>query len=256
MNQHNPNNQNYPQGGKRPYYPTPRQTGTRQPQYYSPTGRQNMHDLQQRNIIQREIDRVIPRHKKESLGTLEFRPRQVRFATQDKGERVYILVRRHWITNVGWAFRNMVYALLPFLVIYILTVFGIDLEFSNAKSLTLALIFYESIIFTNVVKEFLDWYYDPYIVTNQRVLDYDFRPFSSYTIKETALYNIENVKEKSGGVLANIFNLGDLTILTASSTTQGELNFTAVPNPSEIRNVMQDLTTIYKKFDDEFRDRP
>jgi hypothetical protein len=204
-------------------------------------------------VATREFERVVPPHDKISLGTLEFRPRNISFATQNKGERIYVLVRRHWITNIGWIVRGLFYAIVPFVVLGVLNVFSVDLDFLPTRALVLIIIFYMSLVLTTMIKDFLDWFYDPYIVTNERVLDYDFRPFSSYTIKETSLANIENVKESSGGVLGNIFNYGDVTILTASSTLKGELNFIDVPSSSDVRNVISDLATIYKKF--EYGDR-
>lgn len=196
----------------------------------------------------REINRAVPKHQGSSWGSVEYRPSHVRFATQNKGEKVYVLVRRHWITNLSWIFRNFFYGIIPPLILFILGFLNIDFnEVFTPKGIFLILLAYYSFIFTNVVKEFFDWYFDPYIVTNERMLSYEFKPFFSYTVTEASLENIEDVQETGGsGVAQSIFNFGDVRILTAARV--GEIMFKSVPKPTQIRDTILDLRNIVRKI--------
>ncbi len=199
-----------------------------------------------RTLQLREINRLIPEHKGSSLGSIEYRPKHVRFATQNKQEKVYILVRRHWITNLQWAFRYFLFSLLPIVTLQLLNFFDIEAGFINAKTTFLTMLAFYSIIFTNVIKEFVDWYFDPYIVTNERVLEYDYKPFASYTINEAALDDIEDVTETAKGFLPNFLGYGDLEISTASDL--GIVRFKSIPDPTHVRDIVSDLSKISKKF--------
>ncbi len=196
----------------------------------------------------REINRAVPQHKGSSWGSVEYRPSHVRFATQNKGEKVYVLVRRHWITNISWIIRNLGYSLVPPIFIFILNLLNIEFnEVFTPKGIFLILLAFYSVIFTNLVKEFFDWYFDPYIVTNERMLSYEFKPFFSYTVTEAALENIEDVKETgASGIFQSIFNYGDIRILTASRT--GQVMFKSVPKPTQIRDTILDLRNIVRKI--------
>lgn len=191
-----------------------------------------------------EVSKRIPKHAGSPFG-LEFRPRDIRFATQDKDERVFILVRRHWITNIDWAIANVLFGLIPFFVFPFLSFFDLGLEVSAGLQFLFVIFFY-SLVFTNVFREFIDWYYDIYIVTNDKILSYEFTPFTSYTVKEAMLTNIEQVQESSAGLIAGIFNYGNVSLSTASE--DGNFRFNKIPNPTLLRDVIADLTEIAKKY--------
>lgn len=228
-----------------------------QERYYGPVPMPNQNYPQQntqfinpqnsnRALGLREINRRIPSHEGSSWGSVEFRPQHVRFATQNKGEKVYILVRRHWASNVGWVYRNFMYSMLPPVVFGLIYYFKVDSDLINLKNVFLILMMYYSVIFTTVMKEFFDWYFDPYIVTNERVLDYDFKPFTSYTVQEAGLDKIEDVKEFAVGFLPSLFGYGDVHVQTASNA--GLITFNQVDDPTRVRDIISDLANIAKTF--------
>lgn len=228
----------YPQG-----YPQPQSM----PMYYPMQPQMppvNPQALQQQELM--EMAQRIPKEKRSSFGSIEYRPRHVTFATQNKGEYVYLLVRRHWITNIGWIIRNTFTSLIPPITLFLLSYFDIDISFIEDKTLFLILLAYYSIVITNFFAAFFDWYFDPYILTNERIVSYDFKPFTSYTIREATLDNIEDVREQSIGPIASIFSYGAIRILTASE--EGEILFQAVPQPTQVRDIIADLAKIYKKY--------
>lgn len=194
----------------------------------------------------KEMEERIPRAKSSTFGSIEYRPRHITFATQNDKEQVYLVVRRHWITNVGWFLRNSFLAFIPPVTLYLLALFNIETELVTARGIFLLLLAFYSLIITNFFAAFFDWYFDPYILTNERIIGYDFKPFTSYSISEATLDNIEDVREKSIGPIASIFNYGTIRILTASE--KGEILFEAVPEPTEVRDIIADVSKIYKKY--------
>jgi hypothetical protein len=227
---------NYPP----PYPPQP-------PYYYQPQYSQPRTSPQERNRMKNsEIDKVIPKKKFKAFGSMQYRPSQVHFATQDSNEKVYVLVRQHWSVNWGWLNRNSFYILIPLIIAIVINFLNIKTSFLSVKFYFLILLAYYSLILTNIIRNFFDWYYDLYIVTNNRFLDYEFKPFTSYTIMEADLESIEDVKEKSSGFLADLFNYGDLKISTASK--EGEVFFNKIPDPTKVRDILIDLSKIAKKY--------
>ncbi len=221
--------------------------------YSVPTTR----DLQERNINRDQLriiesNNVIKRIAQNGgLAGLRVEPEDVHFSTQDREEKIYVYIRRHWSENIGWAFRNFTYALVPFFLAFLTNILNIEFEFLGAKEYLIILISYYSLIITNVFKDFFDWYYDPYIITNQRVIHYEFKPFTKYVVKETALVSIENVSEQSAGFIAGLWGYGTLTISTEA--TDDLFVFKRIPNPTKVRDILIDLTRVAQKYDGESR---
>lgn len=178
-------------------------------------------------------------------GGISIKPK-AEFANQNEGEMIYVLVRKHWYNNLGWIFRNIVYALLPFFILTVLAGFGLDLLLTNARLIGLVMIVYYSFIFTNVIKLFTDWYFDPFFVTTDRVMDYNFKPYGRYAIGEVSLENIVDVKQKSAGFIGDVFNYGTVEIRTENNTRN--IIMEDIPNPTLVRDVITDLYKIAKSY--------
>jgi len=197
-------------------------------------------------IIDGELDRLVPDNMSKWFGSIEYRPRSMFFGTQNEGEKVYLLVRRHWIKNLGWIVNNIIYSIAPILILLVLERFNVDITFISFKVFFIIVLAYYSIIFTNVLRNFYDWYFDVYIVTNERVLEYEFKPFVSYKVTEAELGNIEDVEESGKGIVADLFNYGDLIIRTASR--HGEIAFDAIPDPTRVRDILMNLVEVIEDY--------
>lgn len=168
------------------------------------------------------------------------------FANQNEGERIYVLVRKHWFTNLGWLVKNSFYAMLPFIATTLLAVFKVQQTLISTQLASLIVIIYYSFLFTNVVKLFTDWYYDPFFVTTDRVMDYDFKPYGRYSIGEISLENIVDVRQKSAGFIGDIFNYGTVEVRTENNSRN--IIMTQIPNPTLVRDVITDLYKIAKSY--------
>ena len=93
--------------------------------------------------------------------------------------------------------------------------------------------------------KFLDWYFNIYVITSERVIDFDFNPFAYHKISETNLNNIVDATQESIGFLPMLFNYGDIYIQTAGE--KREFDFLAVSKPTWVRDKIMDLRDMIMK---------
>jgi hypothetical protein len=135
------------------------------------------------------------------------------------------------VTNTGWVLSLVFYAAIPWIIGFIASLFSIDIVGAfGSKMITLILFFYYSGLFTLFLKNFTFWFYNLYLVTNERIVDYDYKPFVSRGASEIALENIEDVSEKSIGFIPSMFDYGDVDIYSAAE--KSAIIFAQVPKPT------------------------
>jgi uncharacterized membrane protein YdbT with pleckstrin-like domain len=89
------------------------------------------------------------------------------------------------------------------------------------------------------LESFLTWYFNVYIVTDERIIDVDFYNLIYKEVSDANIDKIQDVTYKMGGVIRTIFNYGDVLVQTASEVPNFE--FLAVPKPDQVVKVLQDL---------------
>lgn len=191
-----------------------------------------------------EGSKVIKKYVDKKNG-FEIFPENIKFANQNPDEKVFVFVRRHWFENLSWFTRNMSYCLIPWIILFVLAILQVQLTFITSKEIGLIIIAFYSVIATNLIKDFTDWYYDSYIITNERIISYEFKPFAKYQINEGMLQDIQAVKEVSAGLLANLFGYG--TVEVAFEGPREPITFLRVSSPTRIRDILTDLVKVAKK---------
>src|SRR5689334_15750025 len=142
--------QNQPQ--IRPNYQQPQYVQQPPPMYYPPQPPQGRPTKDMvSNARHKEALKIVPKKSGNSWGSMMLRP-NLTFANQDAGERVYVLIRAHWVTNLGWIVRNIIYFLLPWIIFGVVVNFQIDVSFISLRAFILLILIYYSIIITNVIK--------------------------------------------------------------------------------------------------------
>lgn len=203
------------------------------------------------------VEQIVPNKERHALGALQFEPVGIKFSGQNPREKVFILLRAHIITNLGWVFRAAISALLPFVITGILTAIGFNINqlpllsgSFTANQVTeivvVIVLIYYSLLLTTTFRNFVNWYYNIYLITNERAIDINFDALVSYKILEARLDDIESVKEKSIGLLPSIFGYGDIYIQTAANLTN--FDFISVPEPSRVRDIISDLSSFAKRI--------
>jgi hypothetical protein len=94
-------------------------------------------------------------------------------------------------------------------------------------------------VFGFTFEQFLLWYFNVYIVTDQRVIDYDFYSLLSKRVAEAKIDRIEDVTYHMDGVLRSVFNFGSVYIQTAAE--QREFDFIDVPQPDMVVRLLNQL---------------
>lgn len=194
-----------------------------------------------------ESSQIIQKYKNNVKG-VDFEPRETKFATQNPNEKIFVFLRRHWTENIRWIVRNLVYSTFPFILYSFLKLFQVDLTFLERREIVLILASYYSLIVTNIMRDFFDWYFDPYIITNERIIHYEFKPFTKYLVKEANLADVESISEESAGLLAGLWGYGTLTVSTESQLEEDIIIFEDIPHPTSVRDILFDLSKVAKKY--------
>lgn len=178
----------------------------------------------------------LPGHTHNPLAAFFHWPDRVNFETQEKGEKVVLLLRKHPITNVPW----FVIALILFLAPLLLQFFPL-LAFLPERFQVVATLFWYLIVLAFILESFLTWFFNVYIVTDERVIDVDFYNLIYKEISDAKIDKIQDVTYRVGGVVRTLFNYGDVLIQTAGTVTN--FDFIAVPQPAEVARILQELRT-------------
>lgn len=170
------------------------------------------------------------------LSAFVIRP-AVTFETQGAEEKILLLLRKHPVTNFIWlsiAVLGILFSATLLPLIINLGVFALPLRYS------IYLPFLSVFLFVSyALINFIVWYFNVYIVTDERVLDVDFYSLIYKRVSEAQISKIQDVTYQQGGVVRMIFNYGDVLIQTAAE--QSEFEFEAVPQPAYIARMIGDL---------------
>jgi len=173
-------------------------------------------------------------HSTNPISSFCYYPTHVNFIGADKEEKIVLLLRRHPITNVKWIVVAILMLLAP--LVFSFAPFLVNLTIGIQISL---LLFWYLVTFAFIFEEFLSWFFNVYIVTDERVFDVDFHNLVYREITDANLDQIQDVTVRVGGVLRTLFDYGDILIQTASELPQVE--FEAVPYPDRIAEVLREL---------------
>ena len=138
------------------------------------------------------IQTLLPRRSDKLLTSVAIRPR-MEFETQNPNESVSILLRKHFVTNIGWMIAAVFMFFVPLIIFFILSSLEIDistLPYYKISYVVIGILIWYLITFSFSFMRFLDWYFNIYLITNERVIDFDFNPFAYHKISEAGLDSI------------------------------------------------------------------
>lgn len=173
-------------------------------------------------------------HTTHSLSAFLANPKVFTFEERDDGEEIILVLRRHWFTNVGWILITIAMVIAPFFFqsVPLLDYFPPNYRF-------VAHIFWYLLTFAYAFEQFLSWYFNVCIITDERVVDVDFYNILVKKFTDTKISMIQDVTSKVVGVEQTLFNFGTVMIQTASEIP--EIIFEKIPNPEKVIKVLQQL---------------
>lgn len=155
-------------------------------------------------------------------------------------EKILIMLRRHWIilyvkivaiiilTAIPFIFYPFIRGLLPWLT-----------EYPRQNIVFLAAIIYYMFLWLYFFKIWIDYYLDVWIITNQRIMDIEQNGLFSREMSEFSVHRVQDVTVEVTGVIATLFQYGDVHIQTAGEARQ--FIFKDVPNPYKVKDVILKL---------------
>jgi len=169
-------------------------------------------------------------------------PDNVRFDTQAEEEQIILLLRKHWITNLPWLFATFFLLFAPPIVFPYFLLRHPPIGGLPPLPLNFLLVlfaFWYLVTFGFALVNFIVWYFNVYIVTNERIVDVDFLHLLYKQLSSTRIARIQDITYKLGGVSRALFDFGDVFIQTAG--TEPNFDFLAVPHPEAVVRKIAEL---------------
>ena len=179
------------------------------------------------------------------FGSFVVTPPKTRFESQDDDEKIVVLGRRHFITNLKWL-------TIACFAIFVPMFWG---EFPMIKALDvntsfiLSIVWYSALLFY-VIQNFVLWFYNVYIVTNERLVDVDFFGLLYKNINVTQIGKLEDVNYSQRGLFAGFFNFGDVVVQTSSEqrsddrSEKSAFTFDHIANPDLVVKIISELMEV------------
>ncbi|MBT5503388.1 hypothetical protein HN858_02985 [Candidatus Falkowbacteria bacterium] len=170
------------------------------------------------------------------------------FPNQKPNEHILMFLRRHWLEVLKIALTNICLAAIPiifFVIIYNYTNY-FESDIIAALIVLLGSAFYLFVIlyaFTN----FVDYYLDVWIVTNQRIINIEQKGLFSRIVSEKDLGQMQDITSEVDGFWATLLNFGNVHIQTAGEKER--FVFKQVPFASEVSRRISNLVAEYNKME-------
>lgn len=158
---------------------------------------------------------------------------QSKFDTQEDGEKIYLLLRSHPFTQIGWILSSIFLFILLFISNFFIQ------SFFNLGQIFIINLFFIIFILSYIWFSILNWYFNVGIITSKRVIDIDFYAVLYKEITVAQLGKIEDITVKSGGYFESLFDYGSIFVQTAG--TEANVEFVNVPHPSDTVQIINKL---------------
>jgi hypothetical protein len=173
---------------------------------------------------------------KNPLKAFAAKPQNTYFDSKDSNETVLLLLRQHPVTQTKWLLIAIVLVFVPFLLSYVNVLGFLPFRFHIIAGIAWYLM-----VVGYSLESFLDWFFNVYIITNERVIDVDFKSLLFRNVSFARYDKIEDVNFTTSGTLGAIFDYGTVLIQTAAATD--EFEFEDVPFPSRVTAFLNDILT-------------
>lgn len=161
-------------------------------------------------------------------------PSKVCFETQDDDEAVVLFLRQHPIVNVPWVLTVILMLTLPSVFIFFPPYGSLPPNFQFVVTLG-----WYMFVFGFALAKFMGWFFNIYILTDERVVDVDFKNIFFRKISTAKIEEIQDINIQSSGSFETFFGYGSVFIQTAAEVSQFE--FMYVPNPDRVGKILNQM---------------
>lgn len=146
-------------------------------------------------------------------------------------EKIVLVVRRHPLTFLPKILLILLLLSVP-LVFPILFLGGLeDLFWGPVIVITGSL--YSLFVLALFFTQFVDYYLDVWVVTNERIIDIQQQGLFKRTVSEVDLDRVQDASSNLQGVFSTFFNYGDVEVQSAGA--ESKFSFKDIPKPHEVR---------------------
>ncbi len=163
------------------------------------------------------------------------KPLGVGFDIQHDDEPVLLMLRQHPIVNITWILLTILLLIAPVVILP----FAPFLDFLPGNYQFIAILGWYIMVFGYALEQFLIWFFNIYIVTDERVIDFDFYNLLFKKVSEAKIENIEDITTSNNGLLQSIVDFGDIRIQTAAEIP--EIEFERVPHPDMVAKFLSEM---------------
>lgn len=161
-------------------------------------------------------------------------PKDIGFETEQKDEKIVLMLRQHPIVNIKWIFFTLLLLTGPM----VLSLLGIFKLLPVGFPLIVSLAWY-LVTSAYAIEGFLNWYFNVFFITTDSIIDVDFFNLIDKKISQADLEMIQDVSYSTNGVLGTMLNYGNVQVQTAAEVR--EFIFESVPNPDKVVKILEDL---------------
>jgi hypothetical protein len=164
------------------------------------------------------------------------------FPNKKPGEQVIMYLRRHWIVLAKMIFIIALLVFIPLILIVIML--GIENLWQSevfVALFTLGVSAYYLFVILFAFADFIDYYLDLWIVTDQRIINIEQKGLFSRTVSEKELIMMQDITADVQGVVATMLNYGDVYVQTAAEKER--FVFKQIPFASDVARRISTLVS-------------
>jgi len=194
---------------------------------------------QDQEIVHRHVDEYSEVMRAEQPATniwASYLPKPIglRFDSQEKSEHVLLVLRQHPFTQVGKILAGVLMFLAPFFASSV----GLFSFLPGSYQMSFSIMWW-IMTFGFFFSVFIIWFFNVYIITDERLIDVDFHSLIYKDIASAKLDKIEDISAVTGGAIQSIFDFGTIKVQTAGSKVT--IDFADVPHPSRVTKLLNEL---------------
>lgn len=156
------------------------------------------------------------------------------FQGQEAGEKVVLILRRHYFTIIYPLSFILVLALAP---LAIQATFEAEIAEKNLGSfLSLASALWYLFLWTTAFYIITLYALNIVIVTDRRIIENEQHAFFHRKVSELHLYRVQDISVRTHGLVETLFAFGDLAVQSAAS--EREFIFHRIPHPERVKDAI------------------
>ena len=161
-------------------------------------------------------------------------PTHICFQTQEDEEAIVLFMRQHFLVNTPWIVLSAFMLTLPSVFAFFPPYAALSTSFQFVVSLGWYLF-----VSGYILARLMGWCFNIYIVTDERILDADFKNIFFRKVSTAKIDEIQDINVLSSGSFQTLFGYGSVFIQTSAEVP--EFEFIAIPHPDRVGKILNQM---------------